>query len=144
MMTRHGAAFPVDDKGACPAGVNFQSGNIDGDGDGDGDGVSAPGAALDRTIAGTFEWDVTYHPIGPRVNKRNVFANDQANTVTAPAVTRGVFDQAVQFAAWCACSKTAQELIVSVGPGAVPVLKSTLASPAYLAGPPTSVKIIPD
>ena len=61
-----------------------------------------------------------------------------------PAVTRGVFDQAVQFAAWCACSKTAQELIVSVGPGAVPVLKSTLASPAYLAGPPTSVKIIPD
>ena len=138
MMTRHGAALPVDDKGAYPAGVNFQSGNIAVA------GVNAPGAALDRTIAGKFEWDVMYHPIGPRVNKRNVFANDQANTVTAPAVTRGVFDQAVQFAAWCACSKTAQDLIVSIGPGAVPVLKATLASPAYLAGPPTSVKIIPD
>lgn len=82
MMTRHGAALPVDDKGAYPAGVNFQSGNIAGA------GVNAPGAALDRTIAGKFEWDVMYHAIGPRVNKRNVFANDQANTVTAPAVTR--------------------------------------------------------
>ena len=78
MMTRHGAAFPVDDKGAYPAGVNFQSGNIAVA------RVNAPGAALDRIIAGKAEWDVMNHPIGPRVNKRNVFANDQANTVTAP------------------------------------------------------------
>lgn len=136
MMTRHGVAAPVDEKGAYQAGINFNAGNVAVA------GVNAPGAALDRTIAGKFEWDVMYHPIGPRVNKRNVFVNDQANTVTASAVKRGVFDQAVQFAAWCAASKTAQDLIVSIGPAAVPVLKTALSSPAYLAGPPASLKII--
>lgn len=138
MMTRHGAAVPVDEKGAYQAGISFTAGNVAVA------GVNAPGGALDRTIAGKFEWDVMYHPIGPRVRKRNVFANDQANTVTASAVKRDVFEQAVQFAAWCAASKTSQDLIVSIAPSTVPVLKSVLSSPQYLAGPPASLKIIQD
>jgi len=102
----------------------------------------SPGAGLQAQIAGKFEWDLMYHPIGPKVGKRNVFVNDQANTVTAAAQKRGVFDQAVRFVAWMSTSKTAQDLIVEIGPNAMPVLKSVVASPKYLAGPPASQKII--
>jgi multiple sugar transport system substrate-binding protein len=138
MMQRQGAAAPIDEKGAYPAGVSFAAGNA-----AVGFAVS-PGAGLDKQIGGKFEWDVMYHPIGPKVGKRNVFVNDQANTVTASAGKRGVFDQAVRFAAWCASSKVAQDLIVDIGPGAMPVLKSVIAGPKYLAGPPASQKIIQD
>ena len=138
MMTRHGAAAPVDEKGSYAQGLGFTAGNVAVA------GQNAPGGALDRTIAGKFEWDVMYHPIGPRAGKRNVFANDQANTVTASAVKHDVFEQAVQFCAWCACSKTAQDLVVSIAPTTVPVLKSVLGGQAYLAGPPASLKILLD
>ena len=136
LMQRHGAAVPIDDKGGIPAGVGFPNGNV-----AVGYAVS-PGAGLQAQIAGKFEWDLMYHPIGPKVGKRNVFVNDQANTVTAAAQKRGVFDQAVRFVAWMSTSKTAQDLIVEIGPNAMPVLKSVVASPKYLAGPPASQKII--
>jgi hypothetical protein len=41
-------------------------------------------------------------------------------------------------------SKTAQDLIVELGPNAMPVAKAVLNSPKYLAGPPVSQKIIVD
>jgi ABC-type glycerol-3-phosphate transport system substrate-binding protein len=138
MMHRHGAAVPLDEKGAFPAGVNFVNGNV-----AVGYAVS-PGAGLNSQIGGKFEWDLMHHPIGPRVNKRNVFVNDQANTVTAASTKRGVYDQAVRFVAWMSTSKTSQDLIVEIGPNAMPVLKSMLSSPKYLAGPPASQKIIQD
>jgi multiple sugar transport system substrate-binding protein len=138
MMQRHGAAVPIDEKGAYPSGVGFAAGNV-----AVGFAVS-PGTALDRQVGGKFEWDLMHHPIGPKVNKRDVFVNDQCNTVTAPAVKRGVFEQAVQFAVWCAASKTAQDLIVEIGPGVMPVSKAVIASPKYLAGPPASQKIVQD
>ncbi|MBI3972406.1 MAG: extracellular solute-binding protein [Chloroflexi bacterium] len=138
MMHRHEVAAPIDEKGGLPSGVSFNNGNV---------AVAfatAPGTGQDRTIAGKFEWDLMYHPIGPRVNKRNVFVNDQANTVTGTAAKRGVFEQAVRFVVWCAASKTAQDLVAEIGPNAMPVLKSVANSPKYLAGPPASMKIIPD
>jgi multiple sugar transport system substrate-binding protein len=138
MMHRHRVVAPLDEKGAGPAGVGFFNGNV---------GVgyaTSPGPGTDKQVAGKFEWDVMYHPMGVKVNKRNVPVNNQAHVVTAPAVKRGVFDQAVRFAVWVATSKTSQDLIVEIGPNTMPVLKSALASPKYLAGPPASMKIIHD
>lgn len=138
MMNRDKTAAPIDEKGANPAGVSFNNGNV---------AISfgtAPAAGQDKTIAGKFQWDLMYHPIGPKIGKRAIFINDQANTVTASAVKHGVFEQAVRFSVWCAASKTAQELVVDIGPGAMPVLKTVTSSTKYLAGPPASMKIYPE
>jgi ABC-type glycerol-3-phosphate transport system substrate-binding protein len=83
-----------------------------------------------------------YVPIGPKTNKRHVFTNNQAHIVTSGAVTRKVVDEATKLVVWLSTSKTAQDLIVEIGPNAMPVLKSTLNSPKYLAGPPASLKIL--
>ena len=85
-----------------------------------------------------------YHPLGPRTNKRHVFTNNQAHIVTSGAAGRGVVEQAARLAVWLAASKTAQDLVVAIGPDAMPVLKSVLASPRYLAGPPAGLKILND
>jgi multiple sugar transport system substrate-binding protein len=138
MMHRHQVAAPLNEQARFPAGVGFNNGNV-----AIGYSVS-PGTGLDRQIAGKFEWDVMYHPLGPKTNKRDVFTNDQANTVTASAVNHGVFEQAVKFVTWMSMGKTAQDLIVEIGPNAMPVSKAVLSSQKYLAGPPTSQKIILD
>jgi multiple sugar transport system substrate-binding protein len=138
MMYRHEVATPIDEKGATPSGISFNSGNV---------AVSfatAPAVAQDRAVAGKFEWDLMYHPIGPRVNKRNVFANDQANVVTGSASKHGVFEQAVTFVSWLSASKTGQEMVVEIGPNAAPVLKSVVNGAKYLAGPPASMKLYGD
>jgi ABC-type glycerol-3-phosphate transport system substrate-binding protein len=138
MMYRHQVAAPLDAKGAAPAGVGFNNGNV---------AISfgtAPAAGQDRTVAGKFEWDLMYHPIGPKSNKRAIFVNDQANMATVASVQRGVWEQAVRFTVWLSASKTAQDLVVELGPNATPVLKSVISGARYLAGPPASMKIYPD
>ena len=138
LMVRHRVAAPMDAKGALPAGVGFNNGNA---------AIAyatAPGRGQDRTVAGKFEWDIMYHPLGPKTGKRNVFVNDQSNTVTNAAVKRGVFDQAVRFVTWCATSKTAQDLVVEIGPNATPVYKPVLNSQKFLAGPPSNQKAVVD
>ena len=138
LMHRHQVAAPIDEKGANPSGVSFNNGNV-------AIGfATAPAAAQDRAVAGKFEWDLMYHPIGPRTNKRTVFVNDQANMATASAVQHGVWEQAATFVAWLSASKTAQELVVEIGPNAMPVLKSVNSGTKYLAGPPASMKVYPD
>ena len=137
LMHRSHVATPIDAAGKTPQGVSFAAGNV---------AVAAstaPGKGMDREIAGKFEWDVMYHLIAPKTGKRNVFINDQANTVTATAAKNGVFEQAVRFVAWCSASKTAQDLVVEVGPNAMPVYKPVLNGPAYTAGPPAGQKIVP-
>jgi ABC-type glycerol-3-phosphate transport system substrate-binding protein len=106
--------------------------------------ATAPGRGQDRAVGGKFEWDIMYHPLGPRTAKRNVFVNDQTNQVTATAVRRGVFEEAVRFIVWCSTSKTAQELVVEIGPNAIPVSKAVLNSQKFLAGPPASQRIVVD
>lgn len=138
MMYRNQAAAPLDAKGALPAGVSFNNGNLAMA------IATAPAAGQDKVIAGKFEWDLMYHPIGPKTNKRAIFANDQANMVTASATQHGVFEQAVQFVAWISASKTAQELVAEIGPNAMPVLKSVVSGSKYLAGPPAGMKVYPD
>jgi len=138
MMYRHQVAAPLDAKGNAPQGVSFNNGNV---------AIAfatAPAAGQHRTIAGKFEWDLMYHPIGPRSNKRAVFVNDQGNLVTASASQHGVFEQAATWVAWLSASKTAQELVVEIGPNAMPVLKSVNSGAKYLAGPPATMKAYPD
>jgi multiple sugar transport system substrate-binding protein len=138
LMYRHQVAAPLDAKGAPAQGVGFNNGNV---------AVAfatAPAAGLDRTLAGKFEWDLMYHPLGPKTGKRAVFVNDQGNMVTAAAAERGVWEQAAQFVIWLSASKTAQELVVDVGPNAMPVLKSVESGAKYLAGPPAGMKAYPD
>ena len=95
LMYRHGVATPLSDAGTpLPEGVAFASGNL---------AVahtSSPGAALDREVGGRFEWDVMYHPLGPKTNKRHVFTNNQAHIVTSGAAGRGVVEQATRLAVW--------------------------------------------
>lgn len=137
-MYRTEFAAPMDDKGGWPKGVDFANGNV---------AVApkgSPGAALDKQVAGKFEWEVMYHPIGPKTGKRMVAVADAPNIVSAQAATRGQFDQAVKLVAWLSTSKTAQDLIVEIGPNAWPVLKSVLNSPKYLAGPPPAARVLVD
>ena len=94
-------------------------------------------------MAGKFEWDVMYMPLGPRTGKRAITTNANANIVSANASKRGVFDQAVQFVAWASASKTAQDLVVEIGP-TTPVYKPVLNGTRFLAGPPTSQKLVVD
>jgi ABC-type glycerol-3-phosphate transport system substrate-binding protein len=138
MANRSRVAHPLDDSGKPPQGVAFTSGNV---------AVAlanAPGKGLNDAIAGKFEWDVMYHPLGPKNKKRFVWVSEQPNLVTANAARKGAFEQAVQFVVWVATSKTAQELVVDIGTGSWPVSKAVLNSPKYLAGPPPGVKILID
>ena len=138
LILRHQVAAPIDEKGATLSGIAFLNGNSAID------WASSPGPGTDRSIAGKFEWDVMYHPLGTKTGKRNVAVNDQANMPTSSAVKNGVFEQAVKFAVWCSLSKTAQDLVVEIGPNAMPVSKAVLNSPKYLAGPPTGIKALVD
>jgi multiple sugar transport system substrate-binding protein len=137
MMHRHRVSPPLNERGAVAvSGAGFNNGNV---------AIAyatAPGRGQDRTVAGKFEWDIMHHPLGPRTGKRNVFVNDQTNQVTATAVRRGVFEQAVRFIAWCSTGKTAQDLVVEIGPNAAPVSKAVLNSPKFLQGPPASQKLV--
>lgn len=137
-MHRHQVAAPADGAGKFPDGVSFVNGNV---------GIAfatSPGRGQDTAVGGKFEWDLMFHPIGPRTNKRHVFVNTQANIVTGPAATRGVFDQAVKLVSWISTSKPAQDLMVEIGPNAIPASKAALNSPRYLAGPPVSQRILLD
>jgi ABC-type glycerol-3-phosphate transport system substrate-binding protein len=139
MMHRHRVSPPLNEKGSLAvSGVSFNSGNV---------AIAyatAPGRGQDQNVGGKFEWDIMHHPIGPKTGKRFVFVNDQSNTVTNAAPRRGVFEQAVRFIAWCSASKTAQDLVVEIGPNATPVSKAVLNSPKFLAGPPASQKVVVD
>jgi ABC-type glycerol-3-phosphate transport system substrate-binding protein len=138
IMHRQRVATPMDEKGAIPATARFASGNV---------AVShanAPGRGLDAQIAGKFDWDVIYLPLGPRTGRRFVFVSEQPNIVTTTAVRKGQLEQAVQLIIWACSSKTAQELILDIGTNSWPTSKAVLNSPKYLAGPPASVKIMVD
>ena len=137
-MLRTEIATPMDDKGGWPKGVDFANGNV---------AVApkgSPGAALDQQIAGKFEWEVMYHPLGPKSGKRMVAAADAPNIVSAQAAKRGQFEQAVKLVTWLSTSKIAQDLMLEIGPNAWPVLKTVLNSPKYLAGPPPGAKVLVD
>jgi multiple sugar transport system substrate-binding protein len=138
LMHRHRVAPMLNDAGNNPSDVTFANGNVAVG------NVSTPGAGLDTTIAGKFDWDVMYMPLGPRTNKRSLFANNQSTIVTASAVRNGVFEQAAKFSIWLAASKSAQDLIVELGPNTMPVLKSVFNGPRYHAGPPANIKILPE
>jgi multiple sugar transport system substrate-binding protein len=138
LYQRHEVAVPLDEKGGLPNTISFVNGNVAID------WASSPGPGTDRSIAGKFEWDIMYHPLGVKTGKRAVAVNDQANMPTASAVKNGVLEQAVKFAVWCALGKSAQDLVVEVGPNAMPVSKVVLNSPKYLAGPPPGVKAMVD
>ena len=137
-MHRYRVAPPLNEEGNNPADVSFPAGNVAiGN-------LSQPGPGLHTTIAGKFDWDIMYMPLGPKTNKRALFANNQSTIVTASAVKNGVFEQASRFAIWLAASKTAQDLIVEIGPNTMPVLKSVFNGQRYLAGPPPNIKVLPD
>jgi ABC-type glycerol-3-phosphate transport system substrate-binding protein len=138
LMHRHRVAPVLSDGGSNPADVTFNNGNVAiGN-------VSTPGPGLHTSIAGKFDWDVMYMPVGPRTNKRGLFANNQSTIVTNSAVRNGVFEQAAKFSIWLASSKSAQDLVVEIGPNTMPVLKSVFNGPKYLAGPPPGIKILPE
>lgn len=137
-MYRTELATPLDDKGGWLKGVDFANGNV---------AVApkgSPGAALDKQVAGKFEWEVMYHPLGPKTGKRMVAVADAPNIVSGQAAKHGQFDQAVKLVAWLSASKAAQDLMLEIGPNAWPVLKSVLNSPKYLAGPPPAAKVLVD
>lgn len=136
MVTRLQIAPPLDAKGAMiPQGVAFPNGNVGGA------TTSSPGAAMNTSVGGKFEWDIMYTPLGPKTNKRYIFVNCNAVCISNSATRQNVFDQAVQLIAWMTGSKVAQDLIVDIGPAA-PVYKPVMNSAKYLAGPPTSQKIV--
>jgi multiple sugar transport system substrate-binding protein len=138
LMYRYQVATPLNTSGSViPPGISFASGNVACA------TSSSPGAGLHQQIGGKFDWDIMYTPIGPRTNKRGVSTNSNAVCASGNAAKRGVFDPAVQLVAWIASSKTAQELMVEIGP-TMPVYKPVLNSPKYLAGPPASQKILVD
>jgi multiple sugar transport system substrate-binding protein len=138
LMYRYQVGTPLNAQGnPVPSGVAFQNGNVACA------SASSPGAGMDQQVGGKFEWDVMYAPLGPKTNKRAITTNSNANIVSANASKRGVFEQAVQFVAWAAASKTAQDLIVEIGP-TMPVYKPVLNGPKFLAGPPASQKLVVD
>jgi multiple sugar transport system substrate-binding protein len=133
---RHQVSPPLNENGGVVlTGVTFNAGKLGGD------TTASPGAGNHTAIGGKFEWDIMYTPLGPRTNKRYVFINTNANVVSGTASKRGVFDQAVQLVGWISGSKVSQDLIVSTG-ASTPVYKPVLNSPAFLAGPPVSNKIV--
>ncbi|HEX2514108.1 MAG TPA: extracellular solute-binding protein, partial [Chloroflexota bacterium] len=137
-MHRQRVATPMDEKGNVPATARFANGNV---------AVShanAPGRGLDAQVAGKFPWDVIYLPLGPRTGRRSVFVSEQPNIVTSSAARKGQLEAAVRLIAWCCAAKTAQDLILDVGTNSWPTAKALLTSPKYLAGPPSSVKVLVD
>ena len=50
----------------------------------------------------------------------------------------------MRFIAWCSTSKTAQDLVVEIGPNAIPVSKAVLNSQKFLAGPPAGQRLVVD
>lgn len=138
LMYRHQVAPPLNAQGnPIPTGIAFQNGNVACQ------SASSPGANIETQVAGKFEWDVMYALTGPQTNKRAITTNSNANIVSANATKNGVFDQAVQFLAWASGSKTAQDLIVDIGP-TMPVYKPVLNGTKFLAGPPVSQKLVVD
>ena len=138
MMNRQRVATPMDAKGGIPTTAKFAGGNV---------AVShgnAPGKGLDAQVAGKFQWDVMYLPLGPRTGKRSVFVSEQPNIVTANAAKKGQLEQAVRLIVWCCSSKTAQDLILDIGTNSWPTSRTTLNSPKFMAGPPSSVKTMVD
>ncbi len=138
MMHRQRVATPMDSKGAIPATAKFANGNVAVT------HANAPGKGLDGQVAGKFQWDVMYLPLGPRTGKRAVFVSEQPNIVTANAAKKGQLEQAVRLIVWCCSSKTAQDLILDIGTNSWPTAKATLNGAKYLAGPPASVKVMVD
>ncbi len=138
MMHRMRVATPMNDKGGLPALASFVNGNV---------AVAhanSPGRGLDGQVGGKFPWDVIHLPLGPRTGKRSVFVSEQPNIVTTNATKKAQLEQAVTLIAWCCSSKTAQELLMDIGTNSWPTSKAVLNSPKYLAGPPSSVKIMVD
>ena len=138
LMNRLRAATPMDAKGAFATPARFNNGNV---------AIAhanAPGKGLDTQVGGKFEWDVMYLPLGPKTNKRSVFVSEQPNIVTTAAAKQNRLEQAVKFVVWTSMSKTAQELLLDIGTNSWPTSKAVLNSPKYLAGPPSSVKIMVD
>jgi ABC-type glycerol-3-phosphate transport system substrate-binding protein len=138
LMLRQRVGTPLTEKGQGPAGVSFVNGNLAiGN-------VNAPGKGIDASVAGKFEWDVMWHPVGPKTGKRYLFVSEQPNVVTTLAASRGQAEQATRFAVWACASKTAQELMIDIGTNSWPTSKAVLQSQKYLAGPPASVKVLVD
>lgn len=138
MLTRHQAATPVNAAGQLVGqSTAFQNGDVGCA------SAASPGAGTDQQIGGKFEWDVIYMPVGPRTGKRFITTNTNANCVSANASKHDVFDQAVQMVAWMSGSRVAQDLIVETG-ASTPVYIPVLNSQKFLAGPPTSQKILVD
>ncbi len=138
LMWRHQVAPPLNAQGTpIPPGISFVNGSVACA------TAGSPGAAMDQQVGGKFEWDVMYMPVNPTTKKRAVPTNANAVCVSANADKHGVFDQAVQLVAWMASSKTAQDLIVEIGP-TTPVSKPVLSGSKFLAGPPVSQKILVD
>ena len=120
-----------------PQGVSFQNGNVACA------IATSPGANIEQQVAGKFEWDIMYNPVGPRTGKRFQTTNTNAVCVSANAAKRNVFDQAVNFVAWVSASKASQELAIDTG-ATTPVYKPVMNSPKFLAGPPVSQRIVVD
>jgi ABC-type glycerol-3-phosphate transport system substrate-binding protein len=138
LINRQHVGVPLDDAAKAPAGVSFVNGNVAVG------NANAPGKGLYEAVAGKFEWDVMYSPLGPKTNKRFVWVSEQPNLVTANAAKKDALEQAVSFVVWIAMSKTAQELVLDIGTNSWPVSKAVLNGPKYLAGPPPGVKILID
>lgn len=138
LATRHRVGVPLNEAGQAPAGVNFASGNVATG------NANSPGKGLHATVAGKFEWDVMFNPLGGKTNKRNVWVSEQPNVVTASAAKKQAFEQAVRFVVWTATSKTAQDLVIEIGTNSWPVSKAALNGSKYLAGPPAGVKTLID
>jgi multiple sugar transport system substrate-binding protein len=138
MMLRQRVATPMDAKGDLATPARFGNGNV---------AIShanAPGKGLEAQLAGKFEWDVMYLPLGPTTGKRYVFVSEQPNIVTTTAAKQSRLEQAVKFVVWAASGKTAQEMILDIGTNSWPTSRAVLNSPKYLAGPPASVKAMVD
>jgi ABC-type glycerol-3-phosphate transport system substrate-binding protein len=138
LMHRTAVAPPLTPQGTpLPPGVGFQNGNVACA------IATSPGTNIEQQVAGKFEWDIMYNPLGPRTSKRTQTTNTNAICVSAAATKRNVFDQAVQLVAWASAGKTAQDLVVETG-ASTPVYKPVLNGPKFLAGPPVSQKIVVD
>jgi multiple sugar transport system substrate-binding protein len=138
MMHKMRVATPMDEKGNIPATAKFPSGNVAVT------HANAPGKGLDAQVAGKFEWDVIYAPLGQKTGKRYVWVSEQPNIVTSSSQRGSRTEQAVKLAIWCCSSKTAQDLILDIGTNSWPTSKATLNGPKFLAGPPAGVKTMVD
>ena len=138
LSNRLEVAPPLNPMGnPIPQGISFQNGNVACA------IATSPGANIEAQVAGKFEWDIMYNPVGPRTSKRFQTTNANAICVSANAAKRNVFDQAVQLVAWASASKASQELVIETG-ATTPVFKPMMNSTKFLAGPPVSQKIVTD